>query len=96
MKQYYTYIMASKTKTLYTGMTNDLERKVYEHRSKIVKGFTSKYNVTELVWYEEFLDVNEAISAEKVIKGWRRSKKVSLIEAQNPNWIVLAANWFEK
>jgi putative endonuclease len=96
MKQYYTYIMASKTGTLYTGMTNDLERRVCEHKIKSAKGFTKKYNITRLVWHEEFHDVNEAISAEKVIKGWRRSKKVELIEEKNSEWIDLAADWFDE
>ncbi len=93
MNQYYTYIMASRTKTLYTGVTNDLERRVCEHKSKSTKSFTSRYHVTNLVWYEEFQDVNDAIAAEKTIKGWRRAKKLALIEEQNSEWRDLAAGW---
>jgi putative endonuclease len=96
MKQYYTYIIASKSGTIYTGVTNDLERRVVEHKRKLVKGFTTKYHVTNLVWFEEFQDVNQAIDAEKTIKGWRRSKKVALIEEQKPEWRDLAADWLKE
>jgi putative endonuclease len=86
--------MTNKSRTLYTGMTNDLERRVYEHKHKLVKGFTSKYNITRLVWYEEFGDVDQAIQCEKRIKGWLRAKKIALIESMNPQWKDLAAEWF--
>jgi putative endonuclease len=76
MKKYYVYIMTNRTRTLYTGVTNDLERRVLEHKRKLVPGFTSKYNITMLVWYQDFDDVEQAISAEKSIKAWRREKKV--------------------
>ena len=84
---YYVYIITNKeNKVLYTGVTNNLERRIYEHKNKIIKGFTSKYNVNKLVYFEETKDVNEAIAREKEIKGWRRSKKVALIERVNPAW----------
>ena len=84
---YYVYIITNKeNKVLYTGVTNSLERRIYEHKNKIIKGFTSKYNVNKLVYFEETKDVNEAIAREKEIKGWRRSKKVALIESVNPAW----------
>ena len=84
---YYVYIITNKeNKVLYTGVTNSLERRIYEHKNKIIKGLTSKYNVNKLVYFEETKDVNEAIAREKEIKGWRRSKKVALIESVNPAW----------
>ena len=91
MKKYYVYIMTNRTRTLYVGMTNDLERRVLEHKQKLVPGFTSKYNITMLVWYQDFDDVEQAISAEKTIKAWRREKKVALIEEMNSEWRDLAA-----
>jgi putative endonuclease len=83
---YYVYMMASKSRTIYTGVTNDLERRVGEHKSKAVPGFSKKYNTTRLVWFESFTDVHEAIEAEKRIKGWLRRRKTALIEAENPDW----------
>ena len=84
--QYYVYILTNRTRTLYVGVTNDLERRVYQHRNKLVPGFTSKYNVTRLAYYEQTSDVESAIAREKQIKSWRRSKKVELIESLNPRW----------
>jgi len=81
--------MASERRTLYIGVTNDLERRVAEHKSKLLPGFTSKYNVTRLVYFEEFSDIRDAIIREKVLKGWTRKKKIELIEALNPKWIDL-------
>lgn len=92
---YYVYILASLSKTLYTGMTNDLERRVYEHKNKLTEGFTKKYNVRRLVYYEDTTDVMVAIEREKQIKSWRRSKKVELIEGSNPNWNDLSEEWYE-
>ncbi|WP_297212029.1 MULTISPECIES: GIY-YIG nuclease family protein [Thermodesulfovibrio] len=86
-KQYYVYIMTNKYNTvLYTGVTNDLVRRVYEHKNKLIDGFTAKYNVTKLVYYEIAQDANEAIKREKQIKGWNRDKKKALIEGLNPQW----------
>ncbi len=94
MKQYYVYIMTNNSKTLYTGVTNNLERRVYEHKNKLVQGFTSRYNITKLVHYEETNDVQEALLREKQIKGWLRSKKIALIEAKNPEWKDLSLDWY--
>ncbi|RJP59456.1 MAG: GIY-YIG nuclease family protein [Ignavibacteriales bacterium] len=93
LKQYYLYIMTNKSRTLYTGVTNDLNRRVYEHKQKLIKGFTSKYNITKLVYYEEYNDINDAIRREKQIKGWSRKKKIELIESINPEWKDLSEEW---
>lgn len=95
MRQYYVYIMASKTGVLYVGVTNDLERRVYEHKQKQIKGFTAKYNVTNLVYFEDTTDVGAAIAREKTIKGWLRARKVALIQATNPQWRDLSEGWFD-
>ena len=71
---------------LYTGITNNLARRVYEHKEKLISGFTSKYNLNKLVFFEETHDVNDAIAREKQIKGWLRTKKIELIESRNPDW----------
>jgi putative endonuclease len=89
-KQYYVYILSSYTRVLYTGVTNDLCRRVYEHKHKATEGFTSKYNVDQLVYYEATADVRSAIAREKQIKGYRREKKVALIEGLNPKWVDLS------
>ncbi|MBW2581279.1 MAG: GIY-YIG nuclease family protein [Deltaproteobacteria bacterium] len=94
-KNFFVYIMASPTGTLYTGMTNDLMKRVYQHKNKLVEGFTKKYNVTRLAYYEETHDVSAAIDREKQIKGWRRSKKTDLIKSINPTWRDLAEDWFD-
>ena len=86
MRTYYVYIMASRSRVLYVGVTNDLARRVNEHRCARNKGFTSRYRVTRLVYFEEFMDIRDAIAREKAIKSWRRSRKVLLIEARNPSW----------
>jgi putative endonuclease len=93
-KEYYVYIMTNKSKTLYTGVTNDLVRRVYEHKSKIISGFTSRYNITKLVYFEAEDNINVAIAREKQIKGWLRAKKIALIESINPNWKDLSEDWF--
>jgi putative endonuclease len=84
---YYVYILASrKDGAIYVGITNDIVRRVYEHRTKVIQGFTSKYNITRLVWFEIYEDPISAISREKELKKWKRVWKVQLIEAQNPQW----------
>ncbi len=93
MKQYYVYIMTNKSRTLYTGVTNNLERRVSGHNQKLIPGFTGKYNITHLVYYEEFTDIRDAIAREKQIKGWLRSKKIALIESVNSQWEDLSAGW---
>ena len=86
-KQYYVYIMTNKWNTvLYTGVTNNLKRRVYEHKAKLVEGFTNKYNVDKLVFYDLSKDVESAISREKQIKGGSRSKKIALVNGMNPEW----------
>ena len=96
MSKYYVYIMNSPTGTLYTGVTNYLVRRVYEHKQIIVEGFTKTYNVTRLAYYEETTDAASALAREKQIKAWRRSKKIELIKSMNPTWRDLAEDWFEK
>ncbi len=95
MKEYFVYIMTNKSKTLYTGVTNDLERRVFEHKHKLAPGFTSKYNISKLIYLEQFSDINEAIYREKQIKGWLRAKKIALIESLNPEWSDLTEDWLE-
>jgi putative endonuclease len=85
-KHYFVYIMASHSRVIYVGMTNDLRRRVAQHQQKLVEGFTQKYNVTRLVYYEMTEEVHAALEREKQIKAWRRSKKVALIESMNPRW----------
>jgi putative endonuclease len=83
-----------KRGVLYTGVTNDLRRRVYEHKNKLVKGFTSHYNTTSIVYFEVTPDVITAIGREKEIKGWLRIKKIDLIESQNPEWQDLSHGWY--
>lgn len=86
-KQYYIYIITNTRNTvLYTGITSDLKKRVYEHKSKLVSGFTKKYNIIKLVYYEIFNDIYNAILREKQIKGGSRQKKINLINKMNPNW----------
>lgn len=86
-RQYYIYIMTNKRNTvLYTGVTNDLKRRVYEHKEKLVEGFTKKYNVTKLIYYEVCGDVESAILREKQIKGGSRAKKIQLVNTMNSQW----------
>ena len=94
MRSYYVHIMTNRWDTLYTGVTNDLQRRVYEHKQKLLDGFTKKYNIGMLAYYEETDDVEAAIRREKQIKGWRRSKKIELIESMNPQWRDLSEGWF--
>jgi putative endonuclease len=87
MKQYYVYILASKKNgTLYIGVTNDLIKRVYEHKNNLADGFTKKYNIHDLVYFEETNDVYEAIQREKQMKKWNRRRKINLIQAENPDW----------
>ena len=93
VRSYYVYIMTNGARTLYVGVTNDLVRRVFQHKNHLVDGFTKKYNVTWLAFYEETSDVRSAIMREKEIKAWRRSKKVALIESRNPQWKELSLEW---
>lgn len=92
-RTYYVYILASRSRNLYTGVTNDLQRRLVEHRERLVPGHTSKYNIFRLVHFEVFSDIRYAIAREKEIKAWRREKKLWLIERRNPRWDDLAAEW---
>ena len=94
MNQYCVYIMTNRSRTRYTGVTSNLERRVYEHKCGRGSTFTSKYSITILVYYECGSDVREAIAREKQIKGWRRSKKIDLIESMNPGWKDLSVGWY--
>ena len=96
MKQFSVYIMANSRRTLYIGVTNNLLRRVFEHRHKMTPGYTAKYNLTKLVHYECFPTMKEAIGREKSLKGWLRVRKTELIEAENPNWQDLAADWYAR
>jgi putative endonuclease len=94
-KQFFVYIMtnAPKPAVLYTGITGNLPHRVWQHKNKLIAGFTSRYNLTRLVYYERFFYPDAAISREEEIKGWRRSKKIKLIESMNPRWDDLARDW---
>jgi len=94
-RRFFVYLMTNRPRShvLYTGITGDLPRRVFQHRNKILRGFTSRYNLTRLVYYEEFVYPDAAINREKEIKGWRRSKKIRLIESMNPHWDDLAEKW---
>ena len=92
MSQYFVYILASRSAVLYVGVTNDLNRRMVEHKEGQIPGFTKKYKVNRLVYYESYSDVRAAIAREKQIKRWRRAKKVSLIDELNPEWHDLAGD----
>ena len=89
------YIVASLSRTIYIGVTNDLVRRVHEHKMKEVRGFTATYNINRLVWFEEFATPSDAIAREKQLKNWTRDKKIQLIESVNPSWDDLSAGWEE-
>ena len=94
MKTYYVYILASnRNGTLYTGVTNNLERRMYEHKNDLIRGFTAKYHIHQLVYYEQLNDINIALQREKQLKKWNRKWKLELIEKINPSWKDLADNW---
>src|SRR5213596_581657 len=94
MRVYCVYVMASRSRVLYTGVTNDLAWRVNEHKQGLTPGFTSRYRITRLVYFEEFGAVRDAIAREKQLKGWVRARKVRLIEQRNPTWEDLADAWF--
>jgi putative endonuclease len=91
---YYVYLLTNwNNKVMYLGVTNDLERRLYKHKNKLVKGFTERYNVNKLVYFEETRDITAAIAREKEIKKWRREKKDQLVNRMNPNWKDLISGW---
>jgi len=93
---YFVYILTNwNDKVMYVGVTNNLERRIYEHKNKLCDGFTRKYNVTKLVYFEQTSDVNAAIQREKEIKKWRREKKNNLVVTSNPKWVDLSDGWPE-
>ncbi len=95
MNSYYVYILANwNNRVLYVGMTGNLERRVYEHKNKLIDGFTSRYNVNKLVYYEEGSCVTDVIAREKQLKGLTRAKKNRLVEAVNPMWRDLSEGWY--
>ena len=95
MRHFYVYLMSSKSRVLYTGITDDIYRRTWEHKNDVHPGFTRDYKVHRLVYYETFKYVNNAIAREKTIKGWLRQKKIALIEKENPTWEDLSASWFD-
>ncbi len=94
-RNFYVYVLASKSRRLYVGVTNNLERRLFEHKSKLVDGFTKQYNIDRLVYFEQTTDVLSAITREKQIKSWNRSKKITLVEVGNPTWEDLSAEWYK-
>jgi putative endonuclease len=92
--RYFVYLLANRGQMLYAGVTNDLFRRIWQHKNRQVPGFSSKYRIDRLVWFEETNDVRAAIAREKQIKTWRRRWKMNLIEFENPEWVDLAANWY--
>ncbi len=92
---YCTYIMASRSRTLYVGVTGDLHKLVFQHKWREHEGFTEAYNCDRLVWFENHQDVGKAIAREKQLKGWRREKKLALIEKMNPGWVDLSREWYD-
>ena len=91
---YYVYLIANATRILYTGLTGNLNQRVWKHKNKSLEGFTSHFHVCRLVYFESFDDVRRAIDREKQIKRWRREKKIKLIEMRNPNWHDLSDGWY--
>jgi putative endonuclease len=96
VKRYFVYIMTNRSRTLYTGVTNNLTRRVLEHKRQLIPGFTSKYRIHRLVHFELFGDIRAAIRREKQIKGWLRAKKIALIESTNRDWKDLSEGWYGK
>ncbi len=92
-RRYFVYILTNPSRTLYTGITNSLRRRVREHKGKRADGFTARYNISRLVYFESFVDVRNAIEREKQIKSWTRAKRVALVESVNPKWDDLSREW---
>ena len=90
---YFTYMMASRSRTLYVGVTGAMSRRAFQHKQKKHGGFTARYNCHRLVWFQRFSEISDAIQREKELKGWTRAKKVALVEAANPTWEDLSAQW---
>lgn len=95
MKNYYVYIMASISGTLYIGVTSNIKKRVYEHKNHLIPGFTDKYSIDRLLYFETIGDASSAIKREKQIKTWRREKKINLIDSLNPQWNDLSGDWYD-
>ena len=95
MKVCHVYLMSNSSKMIYVGVTSNLQRRVAQHKKKLIDGYSAQYNLFKLVHFEEFRDIREAIAREKQIKGWLRAKKVALINKENPRWKDLAAEWYQ-
>ena len=95
-RRFFVYILSNISRTLYVGVTSDIERRIWEHRQKNRNSFTRDYNITMLVYFEEYARADDAIAREKQLKKWRREKKVWLIERENPQWLDLAHDWFSE
>lgn len=95
-RSYLTYIVASRSLTLYVGMSGDLIKRVFEHKRKLHEGFSATYNCDRLVWFEKYSEVGDAIAREKQLKRWRREKKIALIAQNNPTWVDLAEEWYTR
>ena len=87
--------MTNRSGTLYIGLTNNIKKRIYQHKNKLINGFTKKYNIDRLLYFETFSDVYSAIAREKVIKGWVRKKKIELINRANPQWSDLSQDWYD-
>jgi putative endonuclease len=95
-RRYYVYIMASRSLNLYTGVTDNIYRRALEHKSGTIEGFTKRYNINRLMYYETFKYIGNAIAREKQVKAWTRAKRIALIKSMNPTWQDLADGWGEK
>jgi putative endonuclease len=93
---YYAYLVASRSRTLYTGVTGNLHKRVFEHKRKWHEGFSATYECNRLVWFEGFVHARNAIAREKQLKGWRRAKKIALIEKSNPTWEDSSQGWYTR
>jgi putative endonuclease len=95
LKRYYVYIMSNRSQTLYVGVSSNLEKRVWQHKNHVFKGFTSRYRLDRLVYFEVFSDIRTAIGREKELKGWKRIRKIALIVSKNPEWRDLSDDWGE-
>ena len=94
-RHFFVYMLSSRSRRIYVGVTNDLERRLFEHKSKLVDGFAKQYHIDRLVYFEQTTDVLSAITREKQIKSWSRKKKIALIETINPTWEDLSTEWYK-
>ena len=95
-RHYYIYILGSFSGTLYVGVTGNLRRRIWQHKEHAIEGFTARYDVTRLLYFETYHEVLNAIAREKQLKGWARAKKIALIEKENPRWEDLSRKWYSE